>query len=194
MLHLITGGSASGKSVWGEQEALKTGAKYRFYLATMRPWGEEGKERVRRHQKQRAGKGFCTIEAYDHLENVSLEEEPGREEGIRKEDRVLLLECMSNLVANEQFGEGGTDEEILERVERGIRHLQACAGHVIVITNEVFSDGTVYEEQTMRYLGLMGKANRMLAEMADRVTEVIYGIGAEVKEDNRSREAELLHD
>ncbi len=191
MLHLITGGSASGKSVWGEQEALKTGAKYRFYLATMRPWGEEGKERVRRHQKQRAGKGFCTIEAYDHLENVSLEEEPGREEkpgreeGTRKEDRVLLLECMSNLVANEQFGEGGTDEEILGRVERGIRHLQACAGHVIVITNEVFSDGTVYEEQTMRYLGLMGKANRMLAEMADRVTEVVYGIGVAVKEEHK---------
>ena len=174
MLHLIIGGSASGKSAFGEQAALDTWAETRYYLAAMHPWGKEGKERVIRHRKQRSGKGFYTIEAYHHLEKVLL----GAGE---KEGRVVLLECMSNLVANEQFEAGGSDKEILQRVKRGIRHLQTCAEYVIVITNEVFSDGNVYEEQTRRYLALLGQVNQDLACMADQVTEVVYGIGVPVK-------------
>lgn len=174
MLHLITGGSASGKSAFGEKAALDTGAGIRYYLATMHPWGREGEERVIRHQRQRAGKGFHTIEAWHHLEHVFLK--PG-ETG----QRVILLECMSNLVANEQFEAGGTDKEILQRVKKGILHLQECAEYVIVITNEVFSDGNRYEGQTRRYLDLLGQANQEVAHMADLVTEVVYGIGVPVK-------------
>lgn len=173
-MHLIMGGSASGKSAFGEQAALETGAQTRYYLATMHPWGKEGKERVIRHRKQRAGKGFHTIEVYHHLENVLLRS--GEKEG-----RVVLLECMSNLVANEQFEIGGTDKEILQRVQKGIRHLQSCAEYMIVITNEVFSDGNRYDEQTRRYLALLGQVNQDLASMADQVTEVVYGIGVPVK-------------
>ena len=43
MLHLITGGSASGKSAYGEQAVLKEGKPFCYYLATMHPWGEEGR-------------------------------------------------------------------------------------------------------------------------------------------------------
>ena len=174
MLHLITGGSASGKSVFGEKAALDTGAGTRYYLATMHPWGKEGMERVSQHQRQREGKGFHTIEAWHHLENVCFEPEG-------QEDRVILLECMSNLVANEQFEAGGTDKEILQRVQRGIFHLQNCAEYVIIITNEVFSDGNEYEDQTRRYLALLGQANQKAACMADLVTEVVYGIGVPLK-------------
>ncbi len=174
MLHLITGGSASGKSLFGEQAALSTGAGRRYYIATMEPWGREGRERVSRHRIQREGKGFHTIEAYHDLETVFLE--PGE-----REDTVILLECMSNLVANEQFGTGGGDEEILERIFRGIRHLQDQGKYLIVITNEVFSDGSLYERETLRYLTLLGQVNRKLALRADQVTEVVYGIGVRIK-------------
>ncbi|MCI8661329.1 MAG: bifunctional adenosylcobinamide kinase/adenosylcobinamide-phosphate guanylyltransferase [Lachnospiraceae bacterium] len=174
MLHLITGGSASGKSRFGEQAALDTGAGCRYYIATMEPWGREGRERVSRHRRQREGKGFHTIEAYHNLETVFLESG-------NREDRVILLECMSNLVANEQFGTGGSDEEILGRIFGGVRHLQDQGKDLIIITNEVFSDGSLYERETLRYLKLLGQANRKLALWADQVTEVIYGIGVGIK-------------
>ena len=120
------------------------------------------------------GKGFHTIEAYHNLETVFLESG-------NREDRVILLECMSNLVANEQFGTGGSDEEILGRIFGGVRHLQDQGKDLIIITNEVFSDGSLYERETLRYLKLLGQANRKLALWADQVTEVIYGIGVGIK-------------
>ena len=51
-IHLITGGSASGKSAYAEAW-IKEAAKDRplCYLATMRPWGEEARARIRRHRK-----------------------------------------------------------------------------------------------------------------------------------------------
>ena len=78
---------------------------------------------------------------------------------------------MSNLAANEQFEEGGSDQEILTRMKRGIRSLQKQAETLIIVTNEVFSDGVSYEPETVRYLRLMGEINAFLAREADWVTE-----------------------
>lgn len=176
MLHLITGGSASGKSAYGEQAVLKEGKPFCYYLATMHPWGEEGQARVARHRRQREGKWFITVEAYRCLDKVVLQ--PGQ---APPEDKAVLVECMSNLMANEMFEGGGSDREILGRVQKGICHLMECAKTVVVVTNEVFSDGAGYEAETMRYIRLLGQANQELAFLADKVTEVIYGIAAERK-------------
>ena len=48
MLTLIIGGSGSGKSSFGEELAQKSNSKL-YYLATMIPYGDEGKRRVERH-------------------------------------------------------------------------------------------------------------------------------------------------
>lgn len=185
MMHLITGGSASGKSAYAEKMAVEAGAKSRYYLATMKPWGKEGQERVEKHRNMRAGKGFATVECYTCLEQAALsfgEEQP--------ENRVILLECMSNLAANEQFDEGGSDQEILTRMKRGIRSLQKQAETLIIVTNEVFSDGVSYEPETVRYLRLMGEINAFLAREADWVTEVVFGIPVVWKSGQRENENE----
>lgn len=166
MIHLITGGSASGKSAYAEQKAMEAGT-VRYYVATMEPFGEEGKQRIRKHRAMRAGKGFQTIECRHHLKQVCLE---------KSGDSVVLLECVTNLVANEQFSVGGSDEEIIDRVLDGVKHLARQANHLILVTGEVFSDGIEYEEETKRYLHLLGQTNQELAQMADMVTEVVYGI------------------
>jgi len=134
MMHLITGGSASGKSSYAEDMALETGRKNRIYLATMQPYGEEGRSRVEKHRAMRAGKGFRTIECYDHLEQINLydaaplipdvrEMFPANDDN-RPEHTVILLECISNLTANEQFGAGGTDDEIISRILNGIEAIK----------------------------------------------------------------------
>jgi len=179
MIHLITGGSASGKSAYAEGQAMAA-AHERYYIATMRPYGQEGRARVEKHRRMRAGEGFSTVECYTDLRGVSLGE--GSSQG------VILLECMSNLTANELFDVGGSDEEICERILDGIRHLQNLSKHLIIVTNEVFSDGLGYEEETLRYIRLLGRVNRLLAKHAGRVTEVVYGIPVERKPEPGDRE------
>ena len=61
MLRLIIGGSASGKSEYAERLVCPLPGK-RIYVATMEPFGEEGRERIARHRKLREGKGFVTAE------------------------------------------------------------------------------------------------------------------------------------
>ena len=49
--------------------------------------------------------------------------------------------------------------------------------------NEIFSDGYRYEEETMEYQRILGNINVRLAEMADCVTEVVYGIPVRIKKE-----------
>ncbi|MEI3187291.1 MAG: bifunctional adenosylcobinamide kinase/adenosylcobinamide-phosphate guanylyltransferase [Lachnospiraceae bacterium] len=72
MIHLITGGSGSGKSAFAENCVMQSGAFERFYIATMKVWGEEGRRRVEKHRKMRQGKGFVTIECETDLNALCL--------------------------------------------------------------------------------------------------------------------------
>lgn len=192
MLHLITGGSGSGKSAYAESQVLAAGPGRRIYIATMIPYGEEGRQRVERHRILRREKQFETVECYTNLSGLSLKEktdraladkgasvlpDPHKEDG----DRIVLLECMSNLVANEVFEQDGAHESTVEAVCEGIRSLQQQVRQLFVVTNEIFSDGITYDAETMRYLSYLGAVNQRMAELADRVTEVVYGIPVRIK-------------
>ena len=165
MMHLVTGASASGKSAYAEDLLVLAKSAEKYYIATMRPWGAEGAARVKKHRAMREGKGFQTIEAFHTLDDLRLPEKGS-----------LMLECMSNLLANEQFELGGTDEEILDRIQQGIQNLKEQTDDLIIVTNEIFSAGWRYDEGTVRYIRLLGNLNIRMAEEADAVTEVVYGI------------------
>ena len=94
---------------------------------------------------------------------------------------MVLLECMSNLTANEMYQEGGAGEQTVEEILAGIRYLLGRVRHLVVVTNEIFSDGIDYDPETMRYQSYLGQINSEMGRMADRVTEVVYGIPITVK-------------
>ncbi len=109
MMTLVTGGSGSGKSEYAERLAAAGGTP-RIYVATMIPWDDEGRRRIEKHRAMRAGKGFETVECYTGLERLAvelarrLEEEPRRgEEHSEARAGSILLECVSNLTANEFY-------------------------------------------------------------------------------------------
>ena len=165
MLTLVTGGSGSGKSAFAEDRVLSFGDAQRIYIATMHPFDEESHKRIERHQKMRAGKGFETVECYTGLKNVKL-----------PAGCVVLLECMSNLVANEMFEEQGAHDRTVSEVTKGIENLLEQAAHVVIVTNEIFSDAVVFDGDMDSYLEYLGKINQAAAQRADEVVEVIYGI------------------
>lgn len=165
---LVIGGSGSGKSEYAEQLACREQGK-RYYIATMEPFGAEAAERIRRHQDMRREKGFVTVECYRRLEELRLEGA-----------QTVLLECMSNLLANELYGGvSRSDEETVSAILRGIGKLRGQCNTLVIVSNDVFSSGEQYEEETLHYMSLLGRINRELAAAADRVTEVVCGIPLE---------------
>ena len=72
MLHVVTGGSGSGKSEYAEKLIAESALHRRIYVATMMVWDDEGRKRVRRHREMRSGKGFITIEHYTGLSSLEL--------------------------------------------------------------------------------------------------------------------------
>lgn len=164
MLTIVTGGSASGKSEFAESLVVASENKNRLYIATMQVYDKEGEKRVARHRAMRAEKGFDTLECPEGLAEAEI-----------PVGCTALLECMSNLCANECFGEKGFGG-VTERIMAGVEHLCNMAHEVVIVTNEVFGDGVDYPELTEQYLAVLAEINCRIAAKADRVYEVVCGI------------------
>ena len=177
MLELVTGGSGSGKSAYAESricEWNRQDPKPLFYIATMYPYGEETEKKIERHRMLRKGKGFETLEWYTglklHLEEGSLQ------------GSDVLLECMSNLVANEMYMESGAGCHADQAILEGIQELNRQCANVVIVTNEVFSESVPDSPEMKEYKRILGRINCEIAVMADQVTEVIYGIAKQTGE------------
>lgn len=176
MITLVLGGSGSGKSAYAEEVALHSSLGNRYYLATMEVYGEEGRKKVERHKALRRGKGFITVEQTRNLTEVLPK--------ITGEDSLVLLECASNLVANEMFTENRIVEEelVTEKILKDILVLEKHVNHLVIVSNNVFEDGITYAEETRRYMRALGKINAQIADQAERVVELVVGIPVVIKE------------
>ncbi|WP_440587749.1 bifunctional adenosylcobinamide kinase/adenosylcobinamide-phosphate guanylyltransferase [Wujia sp.] len=205
MLHIVYGGSASGKSSYAESFAMSLQGDGRLlYIATMYPYkwnttelDPETIQRIERHRAMRADKGFDTVECYRHVEHI-----------MAKRQDVLLLECMSNLLANEMYLEQDSDDgglaETMSEVEKAgvgmsetlspvskkivqaLVNLSTRVQDVVIVTNDVFSDGgsLTYDESTREYVKNLAEINCALARVAETVTEVVCGIPVIVKKNH----------
>ena len=59
---------------------------------------------------------------------------------------------------------------------KGVRQVKEQVKHLVVVTNEIFSDGESYSKETRAYQENLGKINQAMADMADEVVEVVAGI------------------
>mgnify|MGYP002770487092 FL=1 len=189
----MTGGSGSGKSAYAES-LLSSCEGIRYYIATMQIYDAEGEKKVERHRKLRAGKRFLTIESPMNVGKIEFacageaEQAQYRQEAERKvqgssEKKSALLECMSNLTANEMFTKDGikSAEEVVGKIVSEMQILSQKLDNLVIVTNNVFEDGVIYDAGTMEYLKALGRINAALARLADRVAEVVVGIPVELK-------------
>ena len=176
MVTLVIGGSGSGKSRYAENyiDSLAVNHK-RYYVATMEIYGDEGRERVEKHRRQRDDKGFITIEKTKDISGLltMLPDEP----------IDILIECVSNLVANEMFSEVKevSSAFLRKKIVEDIKALCDKADNTVIVSNNVFGDGLRYEEETVKYMELLALVNQDLALFADAVTEVVAGIPVNIK-------------
>ena len=170
MLVLVTGGSGSGKSEFAENKAMSLGEN-RTYIAAMKPIGEEAQKRIERHRALREGKGFETVERYTDIKNLDV-------------SGTAILECMSNLLANEMFS--GSGENAVSEILAGVDALMKKCGNLVIVTNEVSSDGMDYGGETEKYMKNLGALNCFLALKADEVYEVNCGIARKINKEGKS--------
>ena len=170
MLILVTGGSGSGKSAFAESVVMGLKTRPNLYIATMYPFDEECHRRIARHRLMRRDKGFETFECYTGLKDAKI-----------PSSGTTLLECMSNLTANEMYQENGSGDACVKEILKGIHHVLSHTEHLVIVTNQIFEDGIIYEPETMEYIRNLGQINQQLAEMADSVIEVVAGIPIFIK-------------
>ena len=177
MIILVTGGAASGKSEYAEKRLLdlsrggRSAGYERYYLATMIPRDDESCSRVDKHIRRRAGMEYTTYEySYDiRRATDKLLKGNGR--------KCLLLEDCPNLVAGEMFSQDGTINcNVGRRITDDIMSLSKVCECILIVTGEVSSDGKRYDEWTEAFIRELGVLNRCLANVADEVIEVVYGI------------------
>ena len=161
MLTFVIGGAGSGKSAFAEAHVCRLNGK-KIYLAAMIPRDAESRARVEKHRAQRAGRGFETLERGLGLEDVQI-----------PCGANVLLEDLSNLLANEMYEPEGLGPEA---VRRGLAHLITACENLTVVSNEVFSGGAEYDAESLRYMRALAELNRALAARADLAVEIVCGL------------------
>ncbi|MCR5674105.1 MAG: bifunctional adenosylcobinamide kinase/adenosylcobinamide-phosphate guanylyltransferase [Lachnospiraceae bacterium] len=175
MTILVIGKPDSGKSLLAEELTLQTGCARRYYLATMKIMDRDGADRVKRHRRQREGKGFVTIERpLDITGAVAAMECPA--------EAAVLLECVSNLAGNELYDDpenGGKmpfDQASRQRLaEKIVREIEELAGQVhdlIIVSAAYEQDGEDYDEDTRNYVRLLDLVNELLSDRVDEVRDL----------------------
>ena len=163
---VVIGTPSSGKSERAEQIVLdNSDPDDRIYLATMVPYGEEGKQRVARHRRMREGKGFVTIEKPRDIGEIR-----------GTEGKTVLLECLSNLAANELFETDAAcrdmrEAEVAAHIAEEVRAVRNKAGRLVVVTNE-FEESDDYDDETGIYISVMNRINDLVMDMADDVVDL----------------------
>lgn len=172
---LITGGARSGKSRHAQACAEAQPGK-RLFIATSPVIDEEMRQRIARHQADRQGQGWQTVE------------EPLRPAAVlagNPETEVVLLDCLtlwiSNLLFEAEEPEYYSEAMVAELAGELLAAARNRPGAVIIVTNEVGLGIVPENPLARRYRDLVGRCNQTIAAGADRVDLVVCGIPMTIK-------------
>lgn len=168
MLVFISGGVRSGKSTLGEKFADELAAGRKIYLATAAVYDDEMLERIAIHKNQRTGRGYITIEKSTDIQEIV---------NIIKSDDTILLDCLGNLLANEMFKDEKTESKIniTEKIFKSLYAINEKAENLIIISNDVFSDGCTYSDSVIEYIDTLAKLHIKIAGISQRAIECVAG-------------------
>ncbi|MGB3221787.1 MAG: bifunctional adenosylcobinamide kinase/adenosylcobinamide-phosphate guanylyltransferase [Desulforhopalus sp.] len=169
---LITGGARSGKSSYALERAEAISSK-RLFVATCPKIDSEMSERVRRHQEERDGRGWITVESEINLGAVIKERTSGID--------VVLIDCITLWVNNILFAHDSDDSEVDDHFigalcNEWLETTKRFAGTVICVTNEVGLGVVPDNSLARRYRDLVGTCNQLIGRNAGEVVLVSCGI------------------
>ena len=169
-IHLVLGGSRSGKSRHAETMAAASGLPVR-YLATYYASivDEEMRVRIESH-RQRRPRHWKTIENRHDLRNQILE----------SDGSLLLVDCLTLWLSFRQM-QSHPSESILMELEQALATACERESALILVSNEV-GTGVVPATSEGRSFGdLCGSANQLAARYATKVEYIIAGLPVVLK-------------
>jgi adenosylcobinamide kinase/adenosylcobinamide-phosphate guanylyltransferase len=185
---LILGGQKSGKTARAENLAaawLDQSPQYRaVYIATAQAWDDEMRERIARHQRQRANRvpRMTTVE-----EPVELAHAIGQHS---RADTLIVVDCLTLWLTARLMPAVGSPHPSPppagEGEEKGegasiASALRACAGPIVLISNEIGLGVIPMGKDVRTFVDALGGLNQQAAAACERVTLMSAGLPLTLK-------------
>jgi adenosylcobinamide kinase/adenosylcobinamide-phosphate guanylyltransferase len=171
---LVLGGARSGKSAFAQELASELGDRILF-VATGTAMDEEMRHRIELHQKTRPA-SWRTIEVPTSVGQAIARHVADAD--------VVLLDCMTLLAAN-VMGTAADPADIKALDEAMATEigqiLQQKGAHLIIVSNEVGMGLVPVYPSGRAFRDLLGRANQLVADRADRVYLLVAGIPQNLK-------------
>lgn len=183
---LILGGQRSGKSRRAEllaRDWLAQSPEHGAVLiATAQPWDEEMRERIARHQQDRAQRvpGMRTVE--EPLELAQAIQQQSRP------DTLVVVDCLTLWLTNLLMpADVLKQNEALAQEERAqaamlLVAIKEAAGPVVLVGNEIGLGVIPMGRETRAFVDALGRLNQEVARACQRVTLMAAGLPLTLKD------------
>ena len=162
---LLLGGVRSGKSAWAQRLASRSGQAVRV-IVTATADDEEMAARIARHQADRPDDWTVVEEPTALADAVRDAVDSGD---------CLLIDCLSLWLSNLLQAEDTDESQIEQAIQAFCEALDAYAGPVIIVSNEVGLGGVQMNELARRYADELGRLNQCVAARCQHVYLSVAG-------------------
>lgn len=184
MITLVLGGARSGKSSFAQQIAWQRGGYDVIYLATALSGDEEMAARIKDHRQNRPIE-WKTIEEPLQVSKIFSALPPGQ---------VVVLDCLTILISNIllreaeagptdfDFAAAGNEKEVFLEIEMMLKHSREKKLDLVIVSNEVGQSLVPTYRLGRLFRDVVGRANQLLAGVAEQVYLLYAGLPVEIKE------------
>jgi adenosylcobinamide kinase/adenosylcobinamide-phosphate guanylyltransferase len=181
---LILGGQKSGKSRRAEllaQQWLAQSPEHgAVMIATARPWDEEMRERIRRHQQDRAERvpGMATVEEPLQLAQAIAQHSAA--------GTLVVVDCLTLWLTNLLMPAPGLELEAPAQAAREqaallVSAIASAAGPLVLVGNEIGLGVIPMGRETRAFVDALGLLNQQVAGACECVTLMAAGLPLTLK-------------
>ena len=180
MRELILGGQRSGKSARAEVLAaqwLGASSTHRaLFIATATAWDEEMRERIARHQRDRAQRvpGMVTVEEPLDLAGVLAKNNAA--------NTLVVVDCLTLWLTNLLMPAQGEVETSDARTATLAQTISTHTGPLILVSNEIGLGVIPMGAEVRAFVDALGRLNQQVAAACDRVTLMAAGLPLTLKD------------
>ena len=184
---LILGGQKSGKSRRAELLArdwlLQSPHHKAILIATAQPWDEEMRQRITRHQYDRAERvpGLTTVEEPLQLAQTITQ--------LSQPDTLLVIDCLTlwltNLLMPAELPKKQSNTTLAGDLIGYTAMLSVAIsnakGPVVIVSNEIGLGVIPMGQDVRAFVDVLGKLNQDVAQTCDKVTFMAAGLPLSLK-------------
>jgi adenosylcobinamide kinase / adenosylcobinamide-phosphate guanylyltransferase len=177
---LILGGQRSGKSRLAEKRTgawLAASPAHRaVFVATAQPWDEEMRQRISRHQNDRAAclPGMLTVEEPLALpQAIAAHSQP---------QVLMVVDCLTLWLTNWQMPVTPDAVSKEAPVDPLLQALRDAPGPVVLVSNEIGLGVVPMQPEVRAFVDALGRLNQDVAQFCARVTLMAAGLPLALKD------------